>query len=157
MKDKEKIDYVKDLPVEGLKGKKIGILFSMDQQDKARKAVAEKIKQDLQNAGATLTEGIKLNHDGVDNLSILEYDFKHNLNSFLANQKNVPVKSLKEIIEFNKKDENRRKSRERVKARLVKANNQWGVKKTPLIKVSLYVPLYKCKEGLYDLARRQCT
>ncbi|WP_459501274.1 amidase family protein [Bacillus sp. C1] len=108
MKDKEKIDYAKDLSVEGLKGKKIGILFSVDQQDEERKAVAQKIKQNLQNAGATLTEDIKLNRDGVDNLSILEYDFKHNLNAYLANQKNVPVKSLKEVIEFNKKDEKRR-------------------------------------------------
>ncbi|PGZ98463.1 hypothetical protein COE51_11430 [Bacillus pseudomycoides] len=45
-----------------------------------------------------------------------------------------------------------------VKARLVRANNQWGMKKTPLIKVSLYelvvlCLMYSChnrvKEKLY--------
>ncbi|KFN04398.1 amidase [Bacillus clarus] len=108
MKDKERIDYTKDLSIDGLKGKKIGVLFSVNQQDETRKAVAEKIRRDLQDAGAILTEEIQLNHDGVDNLPILEYDFKHNLNNYLAKQKNVPVKSLKEIIAFNEKDGKRR-------------------------------------------------
>ena len=44
MKDKERIDYTKDLSIDGLKGKKIG-LFSVDQQDENRKAVAEKLEK----------------------------------------------------------------------------------------------------------------
>ena len=45
MKDKERINYTKDLSIDGLKGKKIGLLFSVDQQDENRKTVAEKIKK----------------------------------------------------------------------------------------------------------------
>ena len=44
MKDKERIDYTKDLSIDGLKGKKIGLL-SVDQQDENRKAVAEKLEK----------------------------------------------------------------------------------------------------------------
>ena len=40
---------------------------------------------------------------GVDNLQTLEYEFKHNVNDYFSQQKNVPVKSLKEIIAFNKR------------------------------------------------------
>lgn len=108
VKDKERIDYTKDLSIDGLKGKKIGLLFSVDQQDENRKAVAEKIRKDLQDAGAILTDYIQLNNGGVDNLQTLEYEFKHNVNDYFSQQKNVPVKSLKEIIAFNKRDSNRR-------------------------------------------------
>ncbi|HDR7664446.1 amidase family protein [Bacillus wiedmannii] len=108
MKDKERIDYTKDLSIDGLKGKKVGVLFSIDRQDENRKEVAEKIRKDLQDAGAILTDDIQLNAEGVDNLQTLEYEFKHNVNDYLSKQKNVPVKSLEEIITFNKKDSNRR-------------------------------------------------
>ncbi|MFJ6192340.1 amidase family protein [Bacillus thuringiensis] len=108
MKDKERINYTKDLSIDGLKGKKIGLLFSVDQQDENRKTVAEKIKKDLQDAGAILTDYIQLNNGGVDNLQTLEYEFKHNVNDYLSQQKNVPVKSLEEILAFNKKDSKRR-------------------------------------------------
>ncbi|AFQ15531.1 Amidase [Bacillus thuringiensis serovar sotto str. T04001] len=108
MKDIERINYTKDLSIDGLKGKKIGLLFSVDQQDENRKTVAEKIKKDLQDAGAILTDYIQLNNGGVDNLQTSEYEFKHNVNDYLSQQKNVPVKSLEEILAFNKKDSKRR-------------------------------------------------
>jgi amidase len=108
MKDRDRINYTNDLSIDGLKGKKIGILFSVDQQDENRKAVAEKIRKDIQDAGAILTDDIQLNSEGVDNLQTLEYEFKHNVNDYLSKQKNVPVKSLEEITAFNKKDSKRR-------------------------------------------------
>ncbi|KZD29511.1 amidase family protein [Bacillus cereus] len=55
-----------------------------------------------------MTDDIQLNSEGVDNLQTLEYEFKHNVNDYFSQQKNVPVKSLEEIIAFNKKDSNRR-------------------------------------------------
>lgn len=108
MKDRDRMDYTKELSIDGLKGKKIGILFSIEQQDEIRKAVAKKIRKDLEDAGAILTEDVQLNSEGVDNLQTLEYEFKHNVNDYLSRQKNVPVKSLEEIIAFNKKDSKRR-------------------------------------------------
>jgi len=41
-----------------------------------------------------------------------------------------------------------------VKARLVRANNQWGMKKTPLIKVSLYVEDVFCYTNIYNDFRK---
>ena len=55
-----------------------------------------------------MTDYIQLNNGGVDNLQTLEYEFKHNVNDYLSQQKNVPVKSLEEILAFNKKDSKRR-------------------------------------------------
>ncbi|PFQ30455.1 amidase family protein [Bacillus cereus] len=62
----------------------------------------------VKDAGAILTDNIQLSAEGVDNLQTLEYEFKHNVNDYLSQQKNVPVKSLEEIIAFNKKDSKRR-------------------------------------------------
>ncbi|KAA0794823.1 amidase family protein [Bacillus sp. BPN334] len=108
--DKETKDYTKDLLVEGLQGKKIGILFSSDQEDDmGRKDVLDKIRKDLQNAGAILTENINLNKEVVssDLPTILKHEFKHGINTYLTEQKNIPVKSLKDVIEFNNKDKKR--------------------------------------------------
>ena len=68
-------------------GEKVGVLFSIDRQDDNRKEVAQKIRKDLQDAGAILTDDIQLNAEGVDNLQTLEYEFKHNVNDFLSKQK----------------------------------------------------------------------
>ena len=43
MKDKERIDYTKDLSIDGLKGKDRA--FSVDQQDENRKVVVEKLEK----------------------------------------------------------------------------------------------------------------
>lgn len=105
--DKETKDYTKDLLVQGLQGKKIGLLFSPDQEENMnRKGVLEKIRKDLQNAGAILTENIKLNDELVgSNLSeILKCEFKQSINTYFTEQKDIPVKSLKGVIEFNEKD-----------------------------------------------------
>ncbi|MEM5635867.1 hypothetical protein AAHB65_07350 [Bacillus toyonensis] len=95
MKDRDRIDYTNDLSIDGLKGKKIGILFSVDQQDENRKAVAEKIRKDIQDAGAILTDDIQLSSEGVDNLQTLEYEFKHNVNDYLSKQKNSACKIVR--------------------------------------------------------------
>ncbi len=45
MKDKERMDYTKDLSIDGLKGKKVGVLFSIDRQDDNRKRSSTKDKK----------------------------------------------------------------------------------------------------------------
>lgn len=99
---------VKSLSVDGLKGKKIGILYSVEDQDKRKQTVAKKIKQDLKSAGATLVDNIKMDYEGIENVSIIKYDFKKDLNDYLEQQKTTPVKSLQDIIQYNEKDKERR-------------------------------------------------
>ena len=103
MKDKRKNGLYEGLINRRFEREKVGVLFSIDRQDDNRKEVAQKIRKDLQDAGAIVTDDIQLNAEGVDNLQTLEYEFKHNVNDFLSKQKNVPVKSLEEIIAFNKR------------------------------------------------------
>lgn len=100
-------DYIQDLSVNGLNGKKIGVLFSPDQEEEERKEVAKKVIQDLKDAGAILTEEISLD-DGklnADFEKVLKQEFKNGINQYLTNQKNAPVKTLDEIVNLNKKDE----------------------------------------------------
>ncbi|EKS8367402.1 amidase family protein [Bacillus thuringiensis] len=102
------VDYTEGLSKDGLEGKRIGFLFSSADQPKERKAVIEKIKVDLQTAGATLIENLSVSSPDIPTcLSFLAYDFKHSLQNYIEKQKHFPFQSLKEIITFNEENPQR--------------------------------------------------
>ncbi|MBC6316448.1 hypothetical protein HCJ54_12385 [Listeria grandensis] len=92
-----------ELSKEGLRGKRIGILFDADS------AISKKIISDLEVAGATVVKGMKLEENQQDFTAfndILKADFKTDLNQFLEKNQ-APMKDLAAIIAFNKLDEAR--------------------------------------------------
>jgi amidase len=98
-------DYAQSLTKDGLKGKRLGVeksFFKGGNPDVI--ALLEKTIRLLKENGATIVELEilkKLSPAQKGEFTVLEYEFKDGLNKYLSTS-NAKVKSLKEVIEFNK-------------------------------------------------------
>lgn len=104
---KSQTDYTKFLKKDGLQGKRIGVLKkSMGFSDKVDSLMNRTIA-DLKSNGAEVIEIEMPKGENYEDASfdILLYEFKDGLNKYFAGLgSETPVKSLKELIEFNKTD-----------------------------------------------------
>ena len=100
-------DYAAALRVDGLRGKRLGILrsfFGTAPIHQEVNAVANHALEELRGAGATLVELSTPDLDSgklANDVSVHLYDLKPDLNAYLATA-NAPVKSLEEIIASGK-------------------------------------------------------
>ncbi len=100
-------DYTKALKPDGLKGKRIGLYKKAmgfdDRVDTLLKlAVAQMVLQGAEVIDITETMGTGYSDASFQ---VLLYEFKDGLNKYFAGlQEDTPVKSLRELIEFNKTD-----------------------------------------------------
>jgi amidase len=104
-------DYAKSLDASGLKGARLGVLRSeFGFNPKVDKVLATAL-EDLKRLGAELIDPVTLpsgREIGRNELTVLLYELKADLNAYLATLgPGAPVKSLKEIIEFNEKNAER--------------------------------------------------
>ena len=103
--DKHRADYVRALDANGLKGARIGVVrkfagFNPDVDAALNTAISA-----LRNAGAIVIDPVDVpNSDkyGDEELVVLLYELKADLNAYLATRRGVPVTSLAEVIAFNK-------------------------------------------------------
>ncbi len=104
-------DYTPFLDADGLRGARIGVLrqafgFHRDVDTLLERALAV-----LRERGAVLVDPVELPRGrelARNELTVLLYEFKHGLNAYLASLgPDAPVKSLKEIIDFNEKNKDR--------------------------------------------------
>ncbi len=101
--------YTKFLNADALKGKRIGIEKSFLEGNEGVVELYKQAIEVLKNQGALVIEVelIKLAKDlGEAELTVLKYEFKDGVNRYLSNA-NAKVKSLKEVIEFNKQNESK--------------------------------------------------
>jgi len=106
-RDQGEKDYAKYLDANGLQGKRIGIEKSYLKNHEAVDALLQQAMDQLKSKGAVIVEvdflktvkGI-----GDDEYKVLQFEFKDGLNKYLKTA-NGKVKSLKELIEFNKQNE----------------------------------------------------
>ena len=106
-KGKAKEDYTTFLDIDGLKGKRLGVEKSFFSGNPDVVALLNKTIALLKEKGATIVEVDLLksiNPLGASEFAVLHYEFKDGLNKYLATA-NAKVKSLKDVIEFNKKNE----------------------------------------------------
>jgi amidase len=100
-------DYTKFLKKDGLKGKRIGLLKdAMGFHHKVDTLMDQTVKW-LKSQGAEVVELTFHFDDNIENASLLVmlYEFKDGLNNYFKGLgKDAPVKSLKELIAFNKSD-----------------------------------------------------
>jgi amidase len=101
-------DYTKFLDAGGLKGARLGLVtFPPQRNADAWKAYYDPFIDKLRQAGATLVE-VKFpdlgRAAGADRTSVLEYEFKADLNKYLA-ARGGTYKTLEDLIKFN--DENK--------------------------------------------------
>lgn len=100
-------DYTKYLKKDGLKGKRIGIIKNSGgfsgRVDNLMKEVVKELT--AQGAEVVEVEAPPRRNYGDASYQVLLFEFKDGLNKYLAGLGDkAPVKSLKELIEFNKND-----------------------------------------------------
>ena len=93
-------DCTSNLNEDSLKGKRFGLL-STGSNDKDGKKALQKIKKILENSGAIVVDvQDERQYPGEAELLVLMYEFKENLEKYLATS-NSPYKTLSELIAFN--------------------------------------------------------
>ncbi len=100
-------DYTQNLTANALQGKRIGIEKAFLEGNKQITDVYNAAIDVLKNQGATIVQielQKKLSDIGDAEFLVLQYEFKDGVNKYLSNA-NAKVKSLKEVIEFNKQNE----------------------------------------------------
>lgn len=108
-KEKRILDYTQFLDSNGLNGKRIGVEKSFMQKHEAVDALLKKALDQMKNKGAIIVELEFIepfNKINVDENKVLQYEFKDGINIYLATA-NAPVKSLQELIKFNKLNESK--------------------------------------------------
>ncbi|MFC2126015.1 amidase [Bacteroidota bacterium] len=102
-------DYTQFLDPNGLKGKRIGIDKRMSSSVGQINDIFQIALEQLTKSGAEIVEipfNEKISKLGKGEFDVLEYEFKDGLNRYLFNT-HADVKSLKDVIEFNKQNKDR--------------------------------------------------
>ncbi|HEX8638382.1 MAG TPA: amidase, partial [Pyrinomonadaceae bacterium] len=102
-------DYAKFLDKDGLRGARIGVARQYVGNNAKQKEIFESHLTVLKNGGATLID-VTFSEDfgktGDDRLQILLYEFKTDLNKYLAERRS-PYKTLADLIKFNEENKER--------------------------------------------------
>jgi amidase len=106
--DKSYTDYTQFLNADGLRGARIGVLRKTFGFSPAVDKLMESALDVMKKQGATLVDPVEiktLGKFGDSELLVFMYELKADLNKYLARLgTSAPVKTLKEIIEFNEKN-----------------------------------------------------
>ena len=104
-------DYTSFLNAGGLKGARIGVARAkVTGYNGPTDRLFEQAIADLKKAGAELVDPADIGHIGEydeSELQVLLYEFKADLNRYLATRKGVPIASLADAIAFNEKHADR--------------------------------------------------
>jgi len=104
-------DYAQFLDPAGLNGARIGVARSFTGFDPRVTALFEDAIAAMRDAGAVVVDPANLAQSAWNDalpLIVLEYEFKHDLNAYLATLGDAaPVRTLAEIIEFNEANADR--------------------------------------------------
>jgi amidase len=106
-KEKAQKDYTAFLNPDALNGKRIGIEKAFLKGHEGVVALYKSAIEVLKSKGATIVEVelLKLIREaGAGELAVLQYEFKDGVNKYLSTA-NAPVKTLADVIAFNKKNE----------------------------------------------------
>ncbi|HUP43439.1 MAG TPA: amidase [Thermoanaerobaculia bacterium] len=100
-------DYTQFLDPNGLAGARIGVLRGGILGGSAEaEAVYEQALEAMSNAGATLVDpadppSTAEFHNDISELIVLIFEFKRDLNAYLATRTGVPVSTMADVIQFN--------------------------------------------------------
>ncbi len=99
------IDYLSHLKADGLKGKRIGVVRNFAGYHKKLDIVFEQALKDIADQGAIIVDNLNMETKdqwGDHEYQVLLYEFKSELNHYLAGTKASVPKSLAALIAFNK-------------------------------------------------------
>lgn len=103
--EKSSINYINHLKVDGLKGKRIGVVRNLMGYHNGLDNTFELAIEDLKAQGAVIVDDLSFDNknewSGAE-FEVLLYEFKHGLKDYLKNTSPELPKSLSDIIKFNK-------------------------------------------------------
>jgi amidase len=105
--DQHATDYTRFLDPNGLRGKRIGVVRQLAGSEPNADRVLDEAIAAMKAQGAIIVDPVTLPHlaDLSDpELTVMAYDFKHDLNAYLANRPHLEVKTLADLIAFNKRE-----------------------------------------------------
>lgn len=102
-KKKGLTDYMPFLDPNGLQGARIGVARGLFGSDKRLLALMDSNLEAMKKAGAVLVEVELKSSDafGKTETEVLHFEFKADLNAYLAGCTDVPVRSMADVIAFN--------------------------------------------------------
>ncbi len=104
-------DYTVGLTADGLKGARIGVARKrFFGYSPVTDRLIETAIGDLKTAGAIIVDPADVPNAGAyeeGELEVLLYEFKADLNAYLATRKDLPVRTLKDLIAFNERERDR--------------------------------------------------
>jgi amidase len=105
--DKHATDYTHFLDPNGLRGKRIGVVRQLAGNEPNADRVLDEAIAVMKAQGAIIVDPVTLPHlnDLSDpELTVMAYDFKHDINAYLVNRPRIDVKTLADLIAFNKRE-----------------------------------------------------
>jgi amidase len=102
--DRHATDYSRFLDPNGLKGKRIGVVRQLAGAEPNADLVLDQAITLMKAQGAVIIDPVKLPHLaelGDPELTVLLYDFKHDIEAYLATRTGLKVKTLADLIAFN--------------------------------------------------------
>lgn len=102
--DKHATDYTKFLDPNGLKGKRIGVVRQLAGAEPNADRVLDAAIAAMKAQGAIIIDPVKLPHLnelGDAEMTVLLYDFKHDINAYLATRTGLSVHTLADLIAFD--------------------------------------------------------
>ncbi|SFK94782.1 amidase [Rhodanobacter glycinis] len=103
--DKHKTDYTRFLDPNGLRGKRIGVVRQFAGNEPNADRVLDAAIATMKAQGAIIVDPVKLPHLnelGPLEMTVLLYDFKHDLKAYLATRTDLKVHTLADVIAFDK-------------------------------------------------------
>lgn len=102
--DKHATDYSRYLDPDGLKGKRIGVVRQLAGAEPNADRVLEASIALMKAQGAIIIDPVTVPHLaelGEPEFTVLLYDFKHDINAYLATRDGLDVHTLADLIAFN--------------------------------------------------------
>ena len=102
--DRHATDYTKFLDPNGLKGKRIGVVRQLAGAEPNADRVLDAAIATMKAQGAIIVDPVKLPHLselGDPELTVMLYEFKHDINAYLATRSDLKVHTLADLIAFD--------------------------------------------------------
>lgn len=102
--DKHVADYTKFLDPNGLRGKRIGVVRALGGAEPNADRVLDEAIAAMKAQGAIIVDPVQLPHLselGNVEATVMQYDFKHDINAYLATRTGLKVHTLADLIAFN--------------------------------------------------------
>ncbi len=103
--DAHATDYTRALDVDALRGKRIGVVRELSGDRADVKVILDQAVAAMRAAGAVIVDPVPLPHAkdfGDAEQTVLLYEFKHDLNAYLATRPDLPVHTLADVMAWNR-------------------------------------------------------